>query len=170
MKTRVTAFPVTLLFTLMACGSISAPQVRAAQLDLEQPSIAVQGTAGGPTGTEFCADPLGASQSYLPQGSSSVGFSYAGNTPLIAQEVIEDCNVGGIPPVGTPLAAAAFPLAAVLGGIGGAGAITGAVIAATDGGGTPPAVPEPSDGAMAGLFAGLGITGIVLRRRMKSSS
>lgn len=170
MKTRVTAFPVTLLFTLMACGSISAPQALAAQLDLEQPSIAVQGTAGGPPGTEFCVDPLGAPQSNVPGGVSHVGFSYAADIPLIAQEVIEDCNVGGIPPVGTPLAAAAFPLAAVLGGIGGAGAITGAVIAATDGGGTPPAVPEPSEGAMAGLFAGLGITGIVLRGRMKSSS
>lgn len=111
---------------------------------------------------------------------------------LVAQSVqFEDCGIGGIAPEGGLPAAAGFPLAAALIPAGAAAAIVPLAVTGGDddsGNSNPPAntppvlnlpdddpdnippnVPEPSEAATAGLFACLGLAGIVARRRMNRS-
>jgi|GEM_PF-3281405 len=122
---------------------------------------------------------------------SDVSIGIQSPQTLVAQGVqFEDCGIGGIAPEGG-LPAAGFPLAAALIPAGAAAAIV--PLAATGGDDNPgnanppadtppvldlpnddpenipPNVPEPSEAATAGLFACLGIAGIVARRRMNRS-
>ncbi|NJN38123.1 MAG: hypothetical protein HC790_04330 [Acaryochloridaceae cyanobacterium CSU_3_4] len=101
---------------------------------------------------------------------------------LIAQDVqFEDCAIGGIAPEGGLPAAAGFPLAAALIPAGAAAIGIPLALGGSDDPGSPsnppdnnppplepipPNVPEPAEAATAGLFACLGITGVIARRRM----
>lgn len=101
---------------------------------------------------------------------------------LIAQGVeFEDCGIGGVAPEGGLPAAAGLPWAAALIPAGAAAAAIPFVVGGDDDPpnspppnnppppNVPPNVPEPSEAATAGLFACLGIAGIVTRRRMNRS-
>ncbi|NJK41039.1 MAG: hypothetical protein HC934_06155 [Acaryochloridaceae cyanobacterium SU_2_1] len=100
-------------------------------------------------------------------GTADVSVGFAASPILIAQAIeIEDCGLGGIPPEGGLPLAGGFPFAAL------AGLAPLAAIPALIGGGDPdpvPPVPEPAEVATAGLFAALGVAGILAKRKLKRS-
>lgn len=115
--------------------------------------------------------------------TSDVSTGLLASRTLIAENGLIDCGIGGVAPEGGLPAAAGFPLAAALIPAGAAAAALPFVVGG-DGDpadpapappvidppdAIPPSVPEPAEAATAGLFACLGIVGVLARRKMNRS-
>ncbi len=165
---------ITALLACLTYGSVNSAY--AAQLDFQDPFQS--GTPAEPNpvqpDSDLCEEeptPDAELQS-LKLGPNLVASSAVSDTALglqgrtlIAQGPI--CDLGGVAPEGGG-AIGGPGILPILAGLAGAGGI--AAIAATGGGDDAPevvSVPEPSELATAGLFASLGIAGVLLRRKNK---
>ncbi len=175
---------LTALTLIALYNAISAPFSHAAQLglgdsvgldsnlstDTAQSDICEEEPIISPEALQEPSGPL--SQSLGPNlmanaSTSDVSTGLLLSQTLIAEDGMLDCGIGGIAPEGGLPAAAGFPLAAALIPAGAAAAALPFVIGDDDDPATtPPSVPEPAEAATAGLFASLGIAGVLARRKM----
>lgn len=183
---------LTALTLIALYNAISAPFSHAAQLglgdsvgldsnlstdtapnlntDTAQSDICEEEPIISPEALQESSGPL--SQSLGPNlmanaSTSDVSTGLLSSQTLIAENGMLDCGIGGIAPEGGLPAAAGFPVAAALIPAGAAAAALPFVIGDDDDPATtPPSVPEPAEAATAGLFASLGIAGVLARRKM----
>lgn len=199
MKLLKTCGSLTALSLVVLYNSVNAPIAHAAQLGLgdslesetklntntAQSDVCEEEPVISPEALQESSSPLSQSLGPNLMASSVVADTSTGvlsSQTLVAQGVLlEDCGIGGVAPEGGLPAAAGFPLAAALIP---AGVAAAAVPLALTGGDDPadpapptvdppdpipPSVPEPAETATAGLFAFLGIAGVVARRKMNRS-
>ena len=190
MKLLKTCGSLTALSLVVLYNAINTPLSHAAQLGLgdsieteaklntntAQSDVCAEEAIISPEALQDSSGPL--SRSLGPNlmasaSTSDVSTGLASRT-LIAENGLIDCGIGGIAPEGGLPAAAGFPLAAALIPAGAAAAALPFVIGGDDGAGAPapapPSVPEPAEAATAGLFACLGIVGVLAKRKMNRSN
>lgn len=195
MKLLKTCGSLSALLLIVSYNAINAPVGHAAQLGLgnsldEQPNFSTD-TAQSDVceeepviSPEALQEPSGPLSSSLGpnlianSGTSDASVGLLSSPTLIAENGLIDCGIGGVAPEGG-IPAAGFPLAAALIPAGAAAAALPFVVGGDDDPTpptppnnppvppvTPPSVPEPAEAATAGLFACLGIAGVLARRKI----
>lgn len=192
MKLLKTGGSLSALLLILSYNTINAPVSHAAQLGLgdsldEKPNLRIDTAQSDVCGEEPVISPEALQEPSGPL-SRSLGPNLVANSgmtdasggvlpsqTLIAENGLIDCGIGGVAPVGGIPAAAGFPLAAALIPAGAAAAALPFVVGGDDDPAPPtppvnpppaPPVPEPAETATAGLFACLGIAGVLARRKM----
>lgn len=188
MKLLKTCGSLTALSLVVLYNAISTPLSHAAQLGLgdsietdaklntntAQSDVCAEEPIISPEALQDSSGPL--SQSLGPNlmasaSTSDVPTGLLASRTLIAQNGLIDCGIGGIAPEGGLPAAAGFPLAAALIPAGAAAAAVPFLVGGDDNSAAiPPSVPEPAEAATAGLFACLGIVGVLAKRKMNRSN
>lgn len=198
MKLLKTCGSLTALSLVVLYNAINTPLSHAAQLGLgdsieteaklntntAQSDVCAEEAIISPEALQDSSGPL--SRSLGPNlmasaSTSDVSTGLLASRTLIAENGLIDCGIGGIAPEGGLPAAAGFPLAAALIPAGAAAAALPFVIGGDDGPAAPapaidppapipPSVPEPAEAATAGLFACLGIVGVLAKRKMNRSN
>lgn len=192
MKLLKTCGSLTALSVVVLYNAINTPFSYAAQLglgdsieadskldmDTAQSDVCEEEPIISPEALQDSSSPL--SQSLGPNlmasaSTSDVSVSLISSRTLIAESGLIDCGIGGVAPEGGLPAAAGFPLAAALIPAGAAAAAIPFIVGGDDPetptppSTVPPSVPEPAETATAGLFACLGIVGVLAKRKMNRS-
>jgi len=185
MKLSKTCGSLSALLVVVSFNAVNVPLSYAAQLNLQDaaenkpnltPSSAQSDVCGevpmiSPEALQESPEPLSHAHPSTLVANAVVSDSPAKVVPSqqVAEVILfEDCGIGGVAPEGgLPLAApGGFPVAAALIPAGAAAAAV-PLLATSGNDNNAPNVPEPTETATAGLFACLGIAGVVARRRMK---
>lgn len=198
MKLLKTCGSLTALSLVVLYNAINTPFSHAAQLGLgdsieadsklntetAQSDVCEEEPIISPEALQESSGPL--SQSSGPNllanaTTSDVSTGLLSAQTLIAENGLIDCGIGGVAPEGGLPAAAGFPLAAALIPAGAAAAAIPFVVGGDDDPAdpappvidppdpAPPSVPEPAEAATAGLFACLGVVGVLAKRKMNRS-